>query len=394
MKHNFLIRYFTPDPPLPPSLADLTPDLNNPTPAPKEEEIKSGDGKETPEDLAKKEAEQKALQEKQQQDEKKDTPPEGKMYNEKGELVDDPNFKKEEGKKDDKEEEPDDTPEAFFTEVDKYTGLPVKVEYPEDVDPLSPQGVALREQAVRLDAIDQWEAKIKKEYPRAYSYFLHHMDGGSDAEFLDSNRGIALPDRTTVETSVDVQTSLVKQDLISKGIDPEVADAQVAVYIKNNQLKDKSLGVLDARTKAREEELKLIETRQQEANKRADAAIQSMTKKIEGLLPGLGFVVADADKQKVVDFIANNMAYSRADGKFYISQEVNPEDMKASLDALVFQYYKGDLSKVVTKKAKTQASQRLRMQADKTKAGTPTHQEDRKDQDGYIPLGALGPQSK
>lgn len=322
----------------------------------------------------------------------KEPAPEGKKYNEAGELIDDPDYKKPDANPvDDTADDVDpDEIKTFFEEVDKRTGLTIPVEYPEGVDPLTPEGIAIRELAVRQHAVDGWENKVKTNWPHAYAYFLHHMEGGSDEAFFKPERGMALPERASVEESAEIQTQIVKHDLITKGVDSEVADAHVASLIKKNLLKDNAIKIHETRVKERDEELKSIESRQADENKKVDAVIATMSKKIDAVTADLGFVIPEVDKTKVKEYIENNLTYSRQEGKFYVNQEINPDDMKAVMDALVFQFYKGDLTKLVQRKVLTKATQRLKTQADKTKtshsAGDPTKKTDT----SYVPFGELG----
>lgn len=317
--------------------------------------------------------------------------PEGKIFNDKGEVVDDPNFKKVEpdpNKPVDVVDEP--TDEEFWAEVNKRVGVPIDVKYPDGIDVLSAEGVAIREQAIRQQAEDIYDQRIRQNYPHAYAYFLHHMEGGSDATFFNAERGVSLPERTVVEGSADVQSTMIKNDLLAKGVDSEVADAQVAAYVKKNQLKDQSLKIYDRVSKEQADELANMERDRAESNKKVEAVISSMTTKIDKALPELGFVIPDADRKKVSDYIANNLQYNRSEGKFYVVQELNADDLKGHLEALTFQYYKGDLGKVVQKQVQTQAAQRLRKNAEKTKTNITGNNDTGKSVDTYVPLGSLG----
>jgi len=216
------------------------------------------------------------------------------------------------------------------------------------------------------------------------------MDGGSDEEFMNNERGMALPERVTVEGSVDVQTTIVKQDLLAKGVDPEVADAQIASDIKKGILKDKSLKVYDAVDKARKDELASIQQRKQEEQTKLDNVIKTMTTKVEKVLPDLGFVIPETEKKAFQDYFLNNMQYDRRDGTFHLVLPVKEEDLKTHMEAMFIQFKKADLSKIVQKKAQTVATQRLRVQADRSKTPVPNQSNNSSDGKKFVPLGEMG----
>lgn len=336
--------------------------------------------------------------------------PEGKIYNPQGEIVDDPNYKAPDpilppaGKKFDVDGKtlvddpdyvaPEDVIEEevnFWEEVEKRTGKKVEVKYPEGVEPDTIEGAAVREQAVREHAINEWEENMRREFPRALAYMVHHMEGGSDTEFLNNERGVSLPERATVEESVEVQTQFVKGDLLRKGVDEDVADAQVAKLIKDNKLKDKSLTIYDAVKTGQATELQQVETRKKQMQAQVDNTINTFTTKIEKMLPDLDFIVPEANKKQFMDFFVNNLQYDRTTNKFIIVQDFNIDDPKLQLQSLFLQHVAGDLTKIIKKKVSTEAAQKLRLRATKTQT-KPINQSDNTNKtQSYVPLGSMGP---
>ncbi len=371
--------------PLPPALKDMSPKpgapvfpINPVLPEP----IKDGDGKDKLPDINDKDKLPAPDPNKT-----KDPAPEGKKYDDKGVLVDDPEYKAPDA--DPNTDEPDDS--NYWEEVEKHTGIPVKVEYPADMDILSPQAVAMREMAVRDQTRIQFEQSIKDKYPHAFAFMLHHMAGGSDADFFKPERGISLPDIATLDSSVDAQTAFVKADLLAKGVDPEVIEAQIAADIKNNKLKGKATALHTQKVAERADELREIEGRNAADNKKTDLAISAMVQRIEKTIPDLGFVIPEADKTKLGEYFQDNLIYDRPTGKFYLNKEVSGDDLKSVLEGLTFLYYGGNLDKVLQKKAASVAAQRLRKQADKSKDTRPSGQDGGKSGDGFVPFGQMGP---
>lgn len=321
----------------------------------------------------------------------KEPAPEGKMYNDKGEIVDDPNYKKPIDPANPEPEPELEIPEevAFWETVEKLTGRPVKVEYPTGIDPISPEGVALRENAVRVDTEEAYDAKIKNKYPHAYAFMIHHMEGGSDADFFEQNGSVSLPERASVETSADLQVTFIKNDLMGK-VDPEVVQAHVDKLIKDNKLKDAALKVYDKIEVDQKKELENLERYQRVEKAKTDKAIADMTTTVGNALKNASFTIPEADLSKVSDFVTNNLQYDKASGQFYIVQPVSQAELATQLDMLIYNYYKGDLNKIIHKKAQTQATQRLRTQANKTQTNKVSTPDPLNNPGGYIPLGSMG----
>lgn len=343
---------------------DKKPDDNKPEDKkPDETGIKSGDGNNKPEDITDK-------------DKKPDNKPEDKKPNE---------DKKPE---DEEEEQPE---EDFWGAVEKLTGQPVEVKYPEGVDPISPEGVVLREKAVRDQAVKSYEAWLKDAYPRAYAYFIHHSEGGEDTEFFNNDAtSIQLPTKDAMNESVDIQTQVYKMDLKARGIDDEAIEVLVAKAIKDNKLKEKaeaSWGTIDT---ARRTHLQQLEQAQQAAKAKADTDIASMTERIGKVITNdISFVVPEAERPAFQQFITNNMQYDAASGKFYLVQEVKDDNINALMESLLFQHKKGNMEKIIDKRVKTKVAQRLRLQADKSKQGTSSQEDTTNTGRQYIPLSEI-----
>lgn len=377
----------------------------------------AGGGTQLPPSMAELEEQARLAREKGEEPEKKDDKndqiPEGKMKNEAGEIVDDPNYKKPEGdqlpegkmkdengnivddpdyKKPEEEEGGEgnegETPDDFWKSVDELTGRNIKVEFPEGIDPLSPQGVVLRENAVREAAFQEQMGEIKKLNPRAYAFLIHTSNGGSEADFFEEP-GFTLPERVTVEGDVNLQTQMVKADLISRGVDEDIADATIAKYVKNNQLKEKSLKIYDDETKRQQDHIAEIENRKKAEDARINGLISGLETKVKSLIPNLNFVVPEAQQTAFNKFVMDRMELDPKTNKFYIIQQLG-DDPKDQLESLFFQFFKGDLNKIIQKKVSTNASQRLRSNAAKTKTTTKQGEESSKSMETFIPLGSLG----
>lgn len=285
----------------------------------------------------------------------------GYKKDEQGNVVKDPEYKDDDNDGDDDPGNED--PNAFFEDVAKITGIKVEVEYPEGVDPLTPEGVAIRDKVIADTAAINYEDYLMKTHPRAYALMLHLEAGGTEEEFFsdDSAPAISLPTLEELRASPELQGKLYKQDLLSRGVSEKIAQMELEEAIKDNTLLSKSEAVHKSADELQKKQLKELENKnkkaQEEYKKQEDAVLGSLDKLITD---GLAFVVPEAKKEEFKSFVVNNLRY--VDGKFLVMQELGTDsaDMKKQIEALFFQYANGDLSGVIQRTAKKQASQKLR----------------------------------
>lgn len=290
------------------------------------------------------------------------------------------------------DESGDVTPEEFFKEVQEITGEEITVDYgtpdtPEYIDPLSPEGIALYTKAVRADEVVRFENHIKTQDPRAYAYFVHRSEGGDDESFF-AEKTVKLPTLEEFSGNADQQASLYKQSLIAKGIEEDIAEAQVAKAIANNNLKEKAVAVYNATQAAQVEQLRQVElqaAKEEQAYLDTCAAMEtSINKAIDTNL--LNFNVPVAQKAGFKSFVKEALRYE--DGKFWAVQEIGT-DMDKTLDALYFRYLKGNLNDLVEKRAGTKTVQRLRLGVSRAKTSGGAVQGNKNTDGKYIPLGEI-----
>lgn len=249
----------------------------------------------------------------------------------------------------------------FFTEVNRITGRDIIIEYPEDVDPVSPEGVAIREQKLLEIGKMEFEETLKEQDPRAYAYFLHRMNGKDDDTFFErTNGGFLLPSETDLVQSADIQEKLFRYDLQAiKGLDEDMVNVLVLQAIKDNKLKEKAENSFNILKTIQTQELKDAQllTDQILAQERRD--IENMDAIITKTTKELSFMVPDTEQKAFQEFVRENLRYE--DGKFFIVQEVSDTSLKQQMETLLFHYKKGDLSKIIKREAEKKASQRLQL---------------------------------
>lgn len=278
------------------------------------------------------------------------------------------------------------TPEEFYGKVEQITGLPVKVEYGE-TDPLSPEGLAMREQVVREDAIMKFDEFMRESDPRAYAYFQHRKAGRSDEDFFET-KTTALPDFKTFEASVEAQSSLYKSTLMKGGIDPEIADAQLAKAIKDNTLLAKSTEMYNRQVAAEKAQLDNIDSQIAKDEKAFDTLCTTVTNKVNSQIDStdMGLIIPDAKKPEFKKFVANTLRYD--EGKFFIVQELG-DNPKTLLESLYYKFINGDLKALVERKAETKTVQRMKLGVEKGKSAASKGSEAQKNNASYVPLGDL-----
>jgi hypothetical protein len=259
----------------------------------------------------------------------------------------------------------------FWKAVENITGIELEIEYPAGVDPLSPEGVALREQTLASSAVDNYDNHLKETHPRAYAFFLHLQNGGTEEDFFEQ-KSPTLPTRTEFINNLDIQAETVKNSLVLKGVPPTVAQATVDMYLKDNVLSDEAIKIFDQYEEAQKRQIAEAEQinsenlRRQKENERA--LVQTVQ---EGITKEMNFVIPQAKVNDFTNFVYDNIRQDNGD--YYLVQPIKKESIKNTLEALYLQYVKGDINSLVERQAKNKAVQRLRLNMEKdsrTKAGS------------------------
>lgn len=288
-----------------------------------------------------------------------------------------------EGESDPADEE--ETPEAFYTNVDQITGETVTVEYG-DVDPLAPEGVALREQAIRQDAVIKFEEYLKTTDPRSFAYLAHRRAGGSDDAFME-RKSYALPDAVTFQDSVQMQSDVYRNSLVNAGVPTDIADTVIAAAIKDNSLYNKAAAAYNKIAEDDQRQLAAVEARIAEEEARFAATCNTVITQINTQVDtGLKFLIPESKKGAFKSFLNDSLRHE--DGKFMIVQELG-DDPKALLEAMYFKFIGGDLNSLVEKRAETKAVQRMKLGVNRSKSALAKGSEGRKPASGFVPLGSI-----
>lgn len=283
--------------------------------------------------------------------------------------------------------EADVDPETFFGEVNKLHGFDLAVEYPEDVDPLSPEGVHIRDKALMEHAIKQFDSHLKETDPRAYAYLLHRQSGGDDSSFFSTQES-RLPEYSTFKESVDLQRQVLTADLKSKGLDEDVAKAVIDKAIADKRLFELADKAYQAKETA---ERQALDKAAQEAEAKEAAETKAINDTVSAITDVVmnskldAIVIPDAKRAEFAEYVKQHLYY---DGEqFFLTKPVNKDTLAEALQTEYFGFVKGNLSELVERKAKTAVVQKLRLGVAKTKQGPKTS--DGKGNTGFVALGDL-----
>lgn len=253
------------------------------------------------------------------------------------------------------------TVEEFFGQVDALRGGdPVfsAIDYG-TVDPMSPEGMLMRDQYIEERAVQGFQSYIQQTDPRAYAYMLHRQNGGSDESFFEV-KSFVLPELDKVKESVDLQRTVLTEALKAKGN----SDKQIAVLLKAAADAGELAGDAEAaynEIKKRDENIAnstLEQSNKRIARQKADiAALDSTVNSVITEGKELRFQIPDSEKGKFAQAFKANVHYE--DGQFYYIKPLTREAIPKILETELFAYLGGDLGKMIQKAATTVSAQRF-----------------------------------
>src|SRR6185369_10636361 len=135
---------------------------------------------------------------------------------------------KEEEEEEQEEESEEDTETAakFFSEVERLTGNEVDVDYG-DIDPLSPEGVALREKAVKELTLDNFIKELEENYPKVYQALAYANNGGDPADLFKVATGRDYSNISLSEGDTALSKEILKEYYQLHGVKSEARIAKL-----------------------------------------------------------------------------------------------------------------------------------------------------------------------
>jgi hypothetical protein len=298
--------------------------------------------------------------------------------------------KAEEAKKkasEDEEEEEDEENESstFYQSVQNIHGIEVDVDYGE-TDPLTPEGVAMREQAIIAAAIDSQMEYLSKSFPKEYKVLEHALNGGSVDDLFKPGY-VDYTKMKLSEDNIEQHKKILKDYYLETGITEKKADLLVEADEDSEGGTFKAAEeVLKTRIKQQEEKEAAILEKQKEEADRLKAQDDKMRQTVINMSTSgtVGnFQVPKADQEKFAEFALSNIRRT-GDGTYSFVVPLGSENLDTVMQQAYFSFKKGDLSKLIAIKASTQNAQRLKAKVKsqdkklKSSESTPRKQDDSK----------------
>jgi hypothetical protein len=266
------------------------------------------------------------------------------------------------------EEEEEPTGQQFWEEVAKITGNEVDVDYGE-IDPISPQGAALREQAVAERAVETFLSRLEDEYPAVYQALSYAHAGGDVRELYQAEK-----DYTKIQIA-DGDEEHAKAFLIEyyqkKGFNESRAKRMVSADVESEE------GVVGTAKAALAETVQEQQQEQQEKILAQQAAAKQQREQDTKFLNGITSLLNQGQigtfkipsKEEAGQFMQHVRSLLQRDGEggYMMVQRVDPAQLEQLLQAEYFRFKKGDLSKLIQVKATTQTTQGLKLRLERDK---------------------------
>jgi hypothetical protein len=273
--------------------------------------------------------------------------------------------------------------QQFFEEVEKITGKAVEVDYG-DVDPLTPQGVALREKALKETYINDMLAEIEENYPEAYRALQHAYAGGDISELFKS---AGSRDYTTVQLKEgeDATAKEILREYYQKhGVKTQERINKLIELAEDseNGLYEEAKGALEElAAEQSEERTKIVETQRRaaEEDRKRDQLLLTAIDDVVSTRKLGNFRISDpVEAREFQKFVRSNIR-KLGDGKYELSTTVNQSELEKQLQFQYFQFKKGDLSQMIQQKAATLNANKLKLKINEenSKAKRKTEQDAR-----------------
>lgn len=276
----------------------------------------------------------------------------------------------EEGKDGDEDPDPDNddgkTPAedegSFWDDVQKITGIELEVDFGE-VDPESPQGAAIRDQALAEHVVDNYIKTLQQKFPRAYKILEHEANGGKIEDLLTPNYIDYSKIELKEENKEQQKQVLLDYYIKDKGFDPKKAQRMVEADEDSEEglftqaqaaLKEK----VDAQ-KAYEEKVTKETKLKQQAREAQDGQFLGSVKNIVAAGKVGNFnILTKKDKEEFYAFVENSLQRGGDDG-YVAVLPVDKENIAAVLQQLYFGFKGGNLENFIQRTAETANVRRL-----------------------------------
>jgi len=246
----------------------------------------------------------------------------------------------------------------LYSQVDELTGNDLGIDYG-DLKANTPEWVARREETIADRAMENYDKQLKNDFPLAYQLLLHQQAGGKVEDFLKVNT----QDYTSVVLSREdkgTQEMIYRQALAVRGNTQEQVDALIQVAKDKGKLFENSEAELKKLQAGQKSEMAQNEQRIRAAKAVETQVIQNFSTSFNGMLDKgfAGIKVPQAQKAGFNDFIGSQVFVR--DGKLIQYKELDSKDLENEIAAQYFKFMKGDLTKVVERRANSIVANQLK----------------------------------
>jgi hypothetical protein len=271
-------------------------------------------------------------------------------------------------------------PAKFFEEVEKVTGLSVDVDYG-DVHPLTPQGIALRDKALKDAVLDGFLEEMEGKYPQAFKALKHAYNGGDITELFSQTLGRDYSKVEIKETDNDLAKEVLKEYYKKRGVKNE---SKILKMIEADEDSDNGLikeaqnalaELAEEQEKERSEIVERQARKEAEQKKKDQIFVAAVDEVLESKRLGSFRIPDRTEAQEFKKFVLSSLR--RTETGYELATTLNPNELSKQLQAAYFQFKKGDLSKIIQEKAVTENTKKLqfRLSNEQSKAKKTTEQE-------------------
>lgn len=246
----------------------------------------------------------------------------------------------------------------FFENLDKITGQKYEIDYG-NVDKLSPEGLARRDEAVKQKAVEQFTELLKEKDPISYAFIEHRLKGGTNEDFFNQLSGVSnrkLPSYDEVEESIDLKKEIYRAALKLRGNDDDIIELAVAKAIKDNKI--------DERAK---ESYYLLEENERAIVKQQDAEKQIKSQKIEQQAQiiensvinyidsnAINFFIPENQKEQFKKYFFERITYDDQKDIWYLAEPIGNKNIKEIVEKTFVSFNGNNIKSLISKEASKQ----------------------------------------
>ena len=277
---------------------------------------------------------------------------------------------------DDPEDPENEDQETFWEDVEKLTGMEVEVDYG-DVDPETPEGAALRENALVEQVQQGVYAYIQQNHPKVFKALELEANGGNIAEIITPD----YVDYSKIEVAEDNEAQQ-KKILLDYYIEVKnLSEKKAQRMVEADEDSEEEDGLFTAAKEALEERKQIQEQREEaavtkrkkeaEALRKRDAQIVNYVNNVvnEGVIGN--FNLPKPEREKFNEFFVKSVQRT-PEGGYMFAVNLTNENFEATMEQAYFAFKGGKLDELVNRRAKTKSAQATKRRLKRNDSKAPT----------------------